>query len=382
MPSVAAPKGTETVSFALDVAPILVASCLDCHNGGQSRAGFDASTFAALLKGGDSGAAIAAGAPDRSLLVQKIRGTATEGARMPLNRPPLSDDQIATIVTWIAEGATFDAADPTMLVSRVSAIAVAAKATPDELATMRREAAMNNWRLALPDTKAERVANERLEIVGNLTPSQLEGVLQTAESELAAVRRYFDLEQDGWLKGPLTVYAFPSRIDYAEFRTMVERRETDRGDLGHARFDVVEPYIALVATDDDVEVRLATLLGTIAAAQQGNGGLPDWFATGSGRAAAAKLHSGSKLAKSWKEQLGPVVASVPSANDFLDGLVAPQTRELMAQAMIEDIRSQKGKYDKIVDTVAAGKSFDEATRGAYNLDSKALVAAWLKSRKR
>lgn len=43
--------------------------------------------------------------PDNSFIVQKIEGSATAGGRMPLNRTPLSTEQIQAIRDWIADGA-------------------------------------------------------------------------------------------------------------------------------------------------------------------------------------------------------------------------------------------------------------------------------------
>ena len=45
------------------------------------------------------------GNPDDSYLVQKIEGTAAVGSRMPLGRPPLSQDLIDDIRQWISDGA-------------------------------------------------------------------------------------------------------------------------------------------------------------------------------------------------------------------------------------------------------------------------------------
>ena len=46
---------------------------------------------------------IAAGDPDNSLIVQKVRGEA--GSRMPFGGTALSDEAIAKIVEWIEAGA-------------------------------------------------------------------------------------------------------------------------------------------------------------------------------------------------------------------------------------------------------------------------------------
>lgn len=49
---------------------------------------------------------IAAGAPAQSYLLDKLRGEPLcDGVRMPVDKPPLSDDDIQAISDWICEGA-------------------------------------------------------------------------------------------------------------------------------------------------------------------------------------------------------------------------------------------------------------------------------------
>ncbi|MDQ7065175.1 MAG: hypothetical protein Q9P90_13140 [candidate division KSB1 bacterium] len=48
------------------------------------------------------------GKPDNSALYLKVVGDARTGARMPLNAPPLSQEQIDAIRTWIQNGAKND----------------------------------------------------------------------------------------------------------------------------------------------------------------------------------------------------------------------------------------------------------------------------------
>jgi hypothetical protein len=64
-----------------------------------------ADTAAFLRTGGDSGPSIVAGKADESLLLQTILGTHDDISRMPYKKPALADAQIATIRTWINEGA-------------------------------------------------------------------------------------------------------------------------------------------------------------------------------------------------------------------------------------------------------------------------------------
>jgi hypothetical protein len=106
-----------SVSFRAQLRPILarpMAGCT-CHlptAAGASTAiqlsGLDMSSLASLRAGGrNSGAGIVvAGQPCSSTLYQKVDEAPPFGSRMPLGGPPfLSDEDIALIHDWIAEGA-------------------------------------------------------------------------------------------------------------------------------------------------------------------------------------------------------------------------------------------------------------------------------------
>src|SRR5258706_8660311 len=97
--------GNETVSFAKDIAPVLAGTCVNCHGTRQPRGNFSLFTFEGLLKGGDSGSPIQPGKGADSFLIKKLRGTASQGQRMPLNLVPLKDDVIADMENGINEAA-------------------------------------------------------------------------------------------------------------------------------------------------------------------------------------------------------------------------------------------------------------------------------------
>jgi cytochrome c553 len=93
-----------------DVDAILAAKCWVCHGRREQRAGLDLRTHASMRKGGKSGPAFVPGDPDGSLLVKRIAAQ-----QMP---PPnlqeqysvrgLTDDELARVKQWIAEGARPD----------------------------------------------------------------------------------------------------------------------------------------------------------------------------------------------------------------------------------------------------------------------------------
>ena len=92
----------KVVDFRSDIQPILAKNCMGCHQGGAAPADLRMDSPAALLKGSISGKVIVAGHAQESLLVKRI--TNKTGVGMPPTGP-LSDDQIALIVTWIDQGA-------------------------------------------------------------------------------------------------------------------------------------------------------------------------------------------------------------------------------------------------------------------------------------
>lgn len=111
--------GSETVSFAGDLQPIFNASCASagCHDGGPGRPGpmggkssldlTDGSSFASLLNAtSNCGPVVVPGDPEGSLLIGKLTGLALcTGSQMPKGDPPLADNLIDTIATWICQGA-------------------------------------------------------------------------------------------------------------------------------------------------------------------------------------------------------------------------------------------------------------------------------------
>jgi mono/diheme cytochrome c family protein len=90
--------------FRSVVAPAFERNCVRCHQSPEPKGGFLLTTATALKAGGESGAAIAVGEPDKSLLVEMIAGAKPE---MPKNAPPLSPGEVEAIRAWVAAGAVW-----------------------------------------------------------------------------------------------------------------------------------------------------------------------------------------------------------------------------------------------------------------------------------
>ncbi len=91
--------------FETSVRPVLVEHCWKCHGSKKQWAGLRLDSRDALMRGGDSGAAIVPGEPNKSLLIRAVRHE-DENLKMP-EEGKLSDRQIADLVRWVEMGAPF-----------------------------------------------------------------------------------------------------------------------------------------------------------------------------------------------------------------------------------------------------------------------------------
>lgn len=94
----------QRLSFEKDVRPILVRACLECHGAETREAKLDLRTVSEMLRGGENGAAIMRGDPDRSLMVDLI----ATGQMPPGKDGKLSEQEVALIRNWIKAGAPAD----------------------------------------------------------------------------------------------------------------------------------------------------------------------------------------------------------------------------------------------------------------------------------
>lgn len=92
-----------TIDYQRQIHPIFAARCLTCHSQERRSGGFSLASYDDILNGGRSGGAIQPGKSASSILMMRITGESQP--RMPLGRDPLSSAEIATIKTWIDEGA-------------------------------------------------------------------------------------------------------------------------------------------------------------------------------------------------------------------------------------------------------------------------------------
>ncbi|MFO0870273.1 MAG: DUF1549 domain-containing protein [Pirellulales bacterium] len=95
--------------FERQVRPLLLERCHKCHAGQAAKGGLRLDSRAAVLRGGESGAAIVVGKPEASLLIQAVRHE--NGQQMPPDGK-LSGAQVEALARWIREGAPWPGSAP------------------------------------------------------------------------------------------------------------------------------------------------------------------------------------------------------------------------------------------------------------------------------
>jgi hypothetical protein len=90
------------VDYNLTIQPIFDNYCTGCHISGHSS-GLNLTSYAEMIKGGNSGVVVKAGDAANSLLVQRLEGSVS--SQMP-SSGALADSTIDIIKQWINEGAS------------------------------------------------------------------------------------------------------------------------------------------------------------------------------------------------------------------------------------------------------------------------------------
>lgn len=116
-------------SYNDDLRPLFRDNCTGCHNPDKFKADLDLTTYAGVMKGGSSGAAVKPGSPDASLIYRVTMHI--EEPEMPPKKPKLADAQLNLIKEWIAGGA-LESAGGTAAKSRDAALNMALSAAPEK----------------------------------------------------------------------------------------------------------------------------------------------------------------------------------------------------------------------------------------------------------
>ncbi|PHS10445.1 MAG: hypothetical protein COA78_11305 [Blastopirellula sp.] len=93
--------------FETHVRPLLVKQCISCHGPKKQHAELRLDSRAAMIKGGESGAAISPFNPNESLLIEAVR---RESFEMP-PEDELTEEEIAIFTKWVEQGAVWPKSD-------------------------------------------------------------------------------------------------------------------------------------------------------------------------------------------------------------------------------------------------------------------------------
>lgn len=107
--SIEVPQRSKPVDFAAEIAPILQANCVACHNEKKANGSLVLESPQTILKGGEQGPAVVAGKSAESLLL-KVAAHQQESVMPPpdniVGAKPLTPAQLGLLKLWIDQGAS------------------------------------------------------------------------------------------------------------------------------------------------------------------------------------------------------------------------------------------------------------------------------------
>lgn len=96
----------DSVDFFRDVKPLLDSRCIDCHRGAKAKGGLRLDDPEHAKKGGESGAAIVLGKPEKSELLRRLASEDADDV-MPPKGARLTAAEMDVLKRWISEGASW-----------------------------------------------------------------------------------------------------------------------------------------------------------------------------------------------------------------------------------------------------------------------------------
>lgn len=367
--------GAETVSFAVDVVPILIDNCVGCHFEAQNaQGGLSINNFRQLLRGGDGGAIIKPGDSVGSSLIQRL--TATDNTRMPQRRPALKADDIAKIAKWIDEGARFDGRRPQMNLRQVSAIIKAERASHDQLAAERAAGDVVRWKKVMLDEAANEFFTDDFRVIGTADEKVLKRVGQFAQSQTGEIRKQMGIA-DGQpiVKGRTTLFVFTRRYDFNEFGKMIEGRDMPPEWKLHWDYDTVNAYIAMQLSDGEIgdqEAHLQQAIGAVAMASSG-AEVPRWFADGAGFTMAESMVADKKAIAAWKAGAVQAAKEMQNPGEFLNGRLSEDRAALVGYGFLQSVVGNRKQFQQIIKGLNTGASLDECFTAIFGKTPAEMV---------
>lgn len=99
----ASSQSPAAIAFEQDVKPIFDRKCSGCHVNGGHAGGLQLDSFESLMRGGDDGAVVGLGSPEKSMISKAIHYNDPDMQMPPVTKGKLDDADIAAIDKWIRE---------------------------------------------------------------------------------------------------------------------------------------------------------------------------------------------------------------------------------------------------------------------------------------
>jgi len=379
------PAADGEVSFAQHVAPLFVEQCVSCHGNNNPRNDLSLATYARMQRGGDGGPLWEAGQPNTSLLVRKLKGLG-DGQRMPLNRPPLSDEQIAMVERWIRAGASFDGDAPNQPIQDLATALRLKTASADELSEERQALALKSWGLVFSGQEPEFHASDHFLLVGNDGQELLAEVARDAEDLFAKVAKVFPLRSDSQaLKGRLSLFLLPDSYDYHEFAQMVEQRSVPLDWTGHWGTPGLDAYLVTLRprNADDRQRFQADLCRNLVGSQiELSGAFPKWFVDGTVEVIHDRVFKRSRRGRGANQRLTEAFAAVTRSKQIIDGSLPPSQTKLLRADFVQNLFRKTGAFQAVIEDVSDGADFKDSVEKRYGKPPEALMDQWLAGKKR
>ena len=382
-PMIALDDGKGTVSFGRDIAGPLSKTCTGCHGTNNPRENFNLSTFAGVLKGGDSGSPITPGKGAESLLVMKLKGTA-KGMRMPGNNlTPFNDELIAKIEKWINEGAKFDGPDGSTPLAQVSSLAKAAGSSHEELAKDRINVAEATWSESMPDVKFVRHETENLLVMGNVGENTLKDIAERAEQQIPKIAAMLGAATDKPLqKGRFTLFVVKERYDFTEVaKVLTNLKDIPPTTKGLWRYNGIDAAGVIRMPKNESEYAIEPLAAqqitsTYLASVGKN--VPHWFSEGVGRAVAASIGASDSRTQEWNNRLPEVFSMLTAPDAFMGKELEPEAASIASYSFARFLMTDTRKFSRLLDDLRKGGKFDDLFNAAYGGSPNMIAPNWYK----
>jgi mono/diheme cytochrome c family protein len=332
--------GGDGLKFSKDIAPILVANCIGCHNPQQKRGRFDLTTFEKLQKGSAKQKVIVPGKPDESPLILRIKGE--ENPKMPPGQRNLSAEAIAKLEAWVKAGALLDAGtEPTDELAKVAPTPemlrreALLKLTPEQRDKQVEEVGLERWKKANAKVTPKVFPNKHFLLFAEIPENRVKPILKAMETQYQRVGQLLGPAAAPALAGPekISLYVFNDRTSYVEFIRANEAREIESDVEASGNLAVETPYLAALDPLNGGEDPLAgtgsskkgsgrgkreeeggperSLVGLLAeqlgvAATSQSGKPPRWLSQGLGAYLAAQVEPRSTYARRLRAEVAGV----------------------------------------------------------------------------